>query len=597
MTARRKRWLLYLNYIYIEEMGEQMIESKWMLHAKKADFNEIGTKFHISPVTARIIRNRDVVGEEAIGRYLFGNVDQMYDPRLLPDMERAVEILEGKIAAGARIRIVGDYDIDGVCSTYILYRGLKRLGAAVDYEIPDRVKDGYGINESIIRAASADGVDTILTCDNGIAAVSQFELAKELGMTAVITDHHDIQTVDDGAGGERDLLPPADALVNPKRRDSRYPNGAICGAMVAYKLIQVMYERAGVPRDEWLEMLEFAAIATVGDVMKLQDENRIVVKEGLKRLGISKNLGIRKLIEKNNLDPKAISAYHIGFVIGPCLNAGGRLQTAKLALSLLLCGDEEEADRLALELKELNDQRKDMTQQGVDQAVELVEERYLNDKVLVVFLPDCHESLAGIVAGRIRERYNKPTLILTRSEDGAKGSGRSIEAYHMFNALVEVKDLLTKFGGHPMAAGFSLPEEKVDEFRRRLNENAKLTEEDFIPKIWIDVAMPFEYINEALIEELELLEPFGQGNEKPQFAQKGMVIRSSRVMGKNRNVVKLNLVNERGLAMDAVVFTDGDEFVAEMGRSRMMDVIYYPSVNEYNGNRTLQLVVRNWKFR
>ena len=385
--------------------------------------------------------------------------------------------------------------------------------------------------------------------------------------------------------------------MNPKRRDSRYPNGAICGAMVAYKLIQVMYERAGVPGDEWLEMLEFAAIATVGDVMKLQDENRIVVKEGLKRLGISKNLGIRKLIEKNNLDPKAISAYHIGFVIGPCLNAGGRLQTAKLALSLLLCEDEGEADRLALELKELNDQRKDMTQQGVDQAVELVEERYLNDKVLVVFLPDCHESLAGIVAGRIRERYCKPTLILTRSEDGAKGSGRSIEAYHMFNALVEVKDLLTKFGGHPMAAGFSLPEDKVDEFRRRLNENAKLTEEDFIPKIWIDVAMPFEYINESLIEELELLEPFGQGNEKPQFAQKGMVIRSSRVMGKNRNVVKLNLVNERGRAMDAVVFTDGDEFVAEMGRSRMMDVIYYPSVNEYNGNRTLQLVVKNWKFR
>lgn len=575
-----------------------MIESKWMLHAKKADFNEIGTKFHISPVTARIIRNRDVMGEEAIGRYLFGNVDQMYDPRLLPDMERAVEILEGKIAAGARIRIVGDYDIDGVCSTYILYRGLKRLGAAVDYEIPDRVKDGYGINESIIRAASADGVDTILTCDNGIAAVSQFELAKELGMTAVITDHHDIQTVDDGAGGERDLLPPADALVNPKRRDSRYPNGAICGAMVAYKLIQVMYERAGVPRDEWLEMMEFAAIATVGDVMKLQDENRIVVKEGLKRLGISKNLGIRKLIEKNNLDPKAISAYHIGFVIGPCLNAGGRLQTAKLALSLLLCEDEGEADRLALELKELNDQRKDMTQQGVDQAVALVEERYLNDKVLVVFLPDCHESLAGIVAGRLRERYGKPSFVLTRAEGCAKGSGRSIEAYHMFHALVEVKDLLLKFGGHPMAAGFSLREEDVDEFRRRLNENARerLTEEDFIPRVWIDVAMPFEYISESFVKELELLEPYGQGNEKPQFAQKDMVIRSASVMGRNRNVVRLSLVNERGVSMNGVVFTEGDLFMEEKGNSRVMDIIYYPGVNEYNGNRNLQIVVKDWKF-
>lgn len=575
-----------------------MIESKWMLHAKKADFNEIGMRFHISPVTARIIRNRDVVGEEAIGRYLFGSVEQMYDPRLLPDMERAVEILEGKIAAGARIRIVGDYDIDGVCSTYILYRGLKRLGAAVDYEIPDRVKDGYGINESIIRAASADGVDTILTCDNGIAAVSQFELAKELGMTAVITDHHDIQTVEDGEGGERDLLPPADALVNPKRRDSRYPNGAICGAMVAYKLIQVMYERAGVPGDEWLEMLEFAAIATVGDVMKLQDENRIVVKEGLKRLGISKNLGIRKLIEKNNLDPKAISAYHIGFVIGPCLNAGGRLQTAKLALSLLLCEDEGEADRLALELKELNDQRKDMTQQGVDQAVELVEERYLNDKVLVVFLPDCHESLAGIVAGRLRERYNKPSYVLTRAEGCVKGSGRSIEAYHMFQSLVEVQDLLLKFGGHPMAAGFSLEEKDVDEFRRRLNENARerLTEEDFIPKVWIDVAMPFEYITEPFIEELELLEPYGQGNEKPQFAQKGLFIRSARVMGRNRNVVRISLVNDRGTAMDGVIFTDGDLFMEEKGDCRVMDIIYYPGINEYNGNRNLQIVIKNWKF-
>ena len=574
-----------------------MTESKWMLHAKKADFNAIGAAFHISPVTARIIRNRDVVGEEAIRRYLNGTVDQMYDPRLLPDMDLAAQILEEKIRDGKRIRIVGDYDIDGVCSTYILNRGLSRLGAQADYEIPDRIKDGYGINESIIQAAAEDGIDTILTCDNGIAAIEQIRLAKELGMTVVITDHHDIQTETDAEGNERDLLPPADALVNPKRRDNRYPYPAICGAMVAYKLVQVLYERAGVPRAEWLDMMEFAAIATVGDVMKLQDENRIVVKEGLKRLGTTKNLGIRKLIEKNNLDPQAISAYHIGFVIGPCLNAGGRLQTAKLALRLLLCGDEAEADRMAMELKELNDQRKDMTQQGVDEAVDLVEERYLDDKVLVVFLPDCHESLAGIVAGRIRERYNKPTLILTRAEGGAKGSGRSIEAYHMFNALVEVKDLLTKFGGHPMAAGFSLPEDKVDEFRRRLNENAKLTEEDFIPKVWIDVAMPFEYINEPLIQELELLEPFGQGNEKPQFAQKNLLIRSQRVLGKNRNVVKLNLVNERGLGMDAVVFTDGDAFVEELGGRRMMDVIYYPTVNEYNGNRTLQLVVRNWKFR
>lgn len=572
-------------------------EEKWMLYAKKADFQEIGHKFHVSPVLARLIRNRDVVGDEAIERYLNGTVDQMHSPELLQDLTLAAEILEQKISSEAAIRIVGDYDIDGVCSTCILYRGLKRLGGKVDYEIPDRVKDGYGINESIIRAAREDGIDTILTCDNGIAAISQIALAKELGMTVVVTDHHDIQTVAAEDGTEQDLLPPADALVNPKRRDSVYPYPQICGAMVAYKLIQVLYERAGIPRTEWLDMMELAAVATVGDVMKLQDENRIVVKEGLRRLRDTKNLGLRALIEANQLDPEKISAYHIGFVIGPCLNAGGRLDTAKLALALLLAESGEVARGLALELKALNDQRKDMTQKGVDEAAAQVEERYMEDKVLVVFLPDCHESLAGIVAGRIRERYHKPTLILTHSEEGAKGSGRSIEAYHMFQGLVEVQDLLTKFGGHPMAAGFSLPLEHVEEFRRRLNENAKLTPEDFIPKVWIDIALPFEYVDEALIEELERLEPFGQGNEKPQFAQKDLAVRSARVMGKNRNVVKLMLVNERGAALDAVVFTDGDLFLEEMGDSRRMDVVYYPTVNEYNGRRTVQIVVRNWRFR
>ena len=574
-----------------------MMQEKWILYAKKADFQEIGHKFHISPILARLIRNRDVVGDEAVGRYLYSGPEGMHDPGLLPDMEGAVEILEKKIAAGARIRIVGDYDIDGVCSSCILALGLKRLGAKADWEIPDRIKDGYGINESIIRVASAEGIDTILTCDNGIAAISQIALAKELGMTVVVTDHHDIQTRALEDGSEEDLLPPADALVNPKRRDSTYPFPQICGAMVAYKLIQVLYERAGVPREEWLEMMELAAVATVGDVMKLQDENRIVVKEGLKRIAHTKNLGLRALIRANQLDPAKISAYHIGFIIGPCLNAGGRLQTAKLALGLLLAEDEREAEELAAELKILNDQRKDMTQEGVIEAQAQVEEHYREDKVLVVFLPDCHESLAGIVAGRIREQYNKPTFILTYGEDGAKGSGRSIEAYHMFQGLVEVQDLLTKFGGHPMAAGFSLPLENVGEFRRRLNENARLTPEDFVPKVWIDIALPFEYVSEELIEELELLEPFGNGNEKPQFAQRDLFIRSVRVMGKNRNVVKLMLVNEQGTALDAIVFTEGDRFLEEMGDKRRMDVVYYPTVNEYNGRRSLQIVVKNWRFR
>jgi len=579
----------------------EMTQTKWMLHAKKADFNKIAENFGISPVTARIIRNRGIEDMESIRHYLHGSIEDLHDPRLLPDMEKAVGILRRKAAEGKTIRIVGDYDIDGVCSTYLLYRALKRIGARVDYEIPDRIKDGYGINEMIIEAAASDGIDTILTCDNGIAAVSQIARAKKLGMTVIVTDHHDIlveENEEDLPEGGREVLPPADAIVNPKLRGCAYPFTGICGGMVAFKLVQVLFEESGVLAQEWLDMLEIAAIATVGDVMKLQGENRIVVKEGLRCLGHTSNLGLKKLIEKNNLVPGSITAYHIGFVIGPCLNASGRLQTAKIALSLLLCEDEEEADRMAMELKELNDQRKDMTQAGIDQAAAMVEERYLDDKVLVVFLPDCHESLAGIVAGRLRERYNKPSFVLTRAEGCAKGSGRSIEAYHMFHALVEVKDLLLKFGGHPMAAGFSLEEKDVDEFRRRLNENARerLTEEDFIPRVWIDVAMPFEYITEPFVRELELLEPYGQGNEKPQFAQKSMVIRSAHVMGRNRNVVRLSLVNERGVSMDGVVFTDGDLFMEEKGNSRLMDVIYYPGINEYNGNRNLQIVVKDWKF-
>ena len=578
-----------------------MTQTKWMLHAKKADFNKIAENFGISPVTARIIRNRGIEDMESIRHYLHGSIEDLHDPRLLPDMEKAVGILRRKAAEGKTIRIVGDYDIDGVCSTYLLYRALKRIGARVDYEIPDRIKDGYGINEMIIEAAASDGIDTILTCDNGIAAVSQIARAKKLGMTVIVTDHHDIlveENEEDLPEGGREVRPPADAIVNPKLRGCAYPFTGICGGMVAFKLVQVLFEESGVLAQEWLDMLEIAAIATVGDVMKLQGENRIIVKEGLRCLGHTSNLGLKKLIEKNNLVPGSITAYHIGFVIGPCLNASGRLQTAKIALSLLLCEDEEEADRMAMELKELNDQRKDMTQAGIDQAAAMVEERYGDDKVLVVFLPDCHESLAGIVAGRLRERYNKPSFVLTRAEGCAKGSGRSIEAYHMVQALVEVKDLLLKFGGHPMAAGFSLEEKDVDEFRRRLNENARerLTEEDFIPRVWIDVAMPFEYITEPFVRELELLEPYGQGNEKPQFAQKSMVIRSAHVMGRNRNVVRLSLVNERGVSMDGVVFTDGDLFMEEKGNSRLMDVIYYPGINEYNGNRNLQIVVKDWKF-
>lgn len=568
-----------------------MAEEKWMLQTKRADFEEMARCHHITPVTARIIRNRDVMGQEAVEKYLNGGLKDLYSPHLLKDMDRTVAILREKKEQLKPIRIVGDYDIDGVCSTYLLYQALSQVGAVVDYEIPDRLKDGYGINESIIRAAAADGIDTILTCDNGIAAVEQIKLAKELGLTVLITDHHDIMK-EDG----REILPPADAVVNPKQEECQYPFPDICGGMVAYKLVQALYEAFHVPMEKWLEMVEFAAIATVGDVMKLQDENRIIVKEGLNRIGKTKSLGLLKLIERNDLDKDQISAYQIGFVIGPCLNAGGRLQTAKLALSLLLSREEEEADQMALELKALNDQRKDMTKQGTSEAVEQVEALYREDKVLVVYLPECHESLAGIIAGRLREYFQKPAFVLTDGEESVKGSGRSIETYHMFDALVEVKELLLKFGGHPMAAGLSLPKENVDKFRKCLNEQARLTDEDFIRKVWIDVPMPLEYINEPLIEELELLEPFGQGNEKPLFAQKGLNIRSVRVLGKNRNAVKFSLATNQGMPMDAMMFADGDSFLEELGDSRVLDVIYYPAVNEYNGNKNLQIVIRNYKI-
>lgn len=569
---------------------------KWFVYSKRAEFDAIGQKFHISPMTARILRNRDVVGEEAIRKYLHGALEDLYSPWLLKDMDKAVSILQKKIGEGRKIRVVGDYDIDGVCAAYILTNGLRKCGAKVDFEIPDRMKDGYGINIHILEEALADGVDTVVTCDNGISALEQIRFAREKGMTVVVTDHHDVP-FEETEQGKRYLLVEADAVVNPKQEDCSYPFEGICGAVVAFKLVQALYERMAVDGDVIEEFLEFAAVATVGDVMQLQDENRILVKYGLQRLRKTQNPGLKCLIEENNLNPDAISAYHIGFVIGPCLNAGGRLQTAKLALAMLMTDDMEEARKLAGELKDLNDVRKEMTRKGLEEAIQVIESTGMQeDKVLVVFLPECHESLAGIIAGRLRERYNKPSIVLTRGEESVKGSGRSIESYHMFQSLVAVKELLLKFGGHPMAAGLSLPEENIEEFRRRLNENARLTEEDFIKKIWIDVPMPLEYVSKELVQELALLEPFGQGNQKPLFAQKDLTVRSARVMGKNRNVVRLSLVTPQGLAMDAVVFGDGDAFEEERGGRRKMNITYYPSVNEYNGNQNLQVVVQNYSF-
>ena len=566
----------------------------WMLQTKRADFNGLAMRLGVSPVAVRIMRNRGLLDEREMRKYLYGTLDDFYDPRQMKGMETAAGIIEKKLIEGKKIRIIGDYDIDGVCSTYILLKGFHRAAGngQIDYEIPDRIRDGYGINESIIRQAAEDGIDTLVTCDNGIAALKEISIAKQLGMTVVVTDHHEVPV---DAYGQ--ILPPADAVVDPKQDGETYPYHEICGAVVAWKLINVIYEDLGIPEHEWMELLEFAAIATVGDVMKLQDENRLIVKYGLKKIGSTKNTGLRMLVEKNNLDINNLSAYHIGFVIGPCLNAGGRLKSAKVALRMLLEQDPDRVSGLADELKELNDVRKDMTAKGETEAIEQVERFYMSDKVLVVFLPECHESLAGIIAGRLREHFHKPSFVLTRGEQSAKGSGRSIEAYHMYQGLCEVSDLLVKFGGHPMAAGLSIEESDIDEFRRRLNENAKLTEDDFVPQIWIDVPMPFEYVNEKIVDELKGLEPFGQGNEKPLFAQKSLTIRNVRVLGKNRNVVKMNLVTNTGHPFDGLLFADGDRFLEEQTGQNTIDMIYYPDVNEYNGTRTLQAIIKNYKFR
>lgn len=567
-----------------------------MVAAKRADFKGIGERFGIDQVTARIIRNRDVIGEKAIEKYLHGSRKDFYSPWLLKDMEKAVAILQEKIENRNRIRIIGDYDIDGVMSTYILLESLRGLGCDVDMMIPNRITDGYGINEHLIEQAWQEGRDTIITCDNGIAAVTQIRKAKDLGMTVIVTDHHEVP-FEDLEGERKEILPPADAIVNPKQKACSYPFAGLCGAVVAMKVMEALYEKMAPEVDLVDKMLPFAGIATIGDVMDLQDENRILVKEGLQRLHHTTNLGLQELIRVNNLEPENISPYHIGFILGPCLNASGRLDTAKRALQLLLADSREEAAVLAGDLKNLNESRKEMTAQGLEKAIEQVESTsMMEDTVLVVFLPECHESLAGIIAGRLRERYHKPSFVLTRGEEGVKGSGRSIESYSMYEKLCECKEYLTKFGGHPMAAGLSLEEENVERFRRKLNEQSGLTEEDLVEKVTIDVPMPIHYIRKDLVQELSLLEPFGKGNEKPLFAQKNLWISQMRVFGKNRNVVKMRLTDENGYPMDGVYFGNGDEFAEEGRGKREISIVYYPDINMYQGRESLQVIIRHYQF-
>lgn len=567
---------------------------KWMVYNKKADFQKIGSEFGIDPVIARLIRNRDIQDMKEIRSYLYGTLAEIPSPWKMKDMERAVQILQKKIAQKKKIRIIGDYDIDGVTATCILLKGLKRLNANVDTYIPDRVKDGYGMHEQLIDKALEDGIDTILTCDNGIAAAAEIEYAKKEGLTVIVTDHHDIP-FRDTEDGRIWIIPKADAVVNPKQNDCLYPNKNICGAVVAWKLIWALYERLGIDSDEIWDFLELAAIATVGDVMDLQGENRIIVKEGLKKLSSTSSEGLKALICVNNLEGAEITAYHVGFVIGPCINASGRLDTAARSLELLLADNMEDAMKLADDLYDLNQSRKAMTEQGKEQAIQSIEENNLGkDRVLVVYLPDCHESLAGIIAGRIREAYNKPVFVLTKGADGVKGSGRSIEAYSMYEELVKCSDLLTQFGGHPMAAGLSMEEKNVELFRRRLNDNCTLTEQDLIPKIMIDVPMPISYLSKKLTEQLKVLEPFGKGNSKPLFAQKNLRAVGICVFGRNRNVAKMLLIDENGIKMDAVYFGEAQEFVDFVQAHDTISVTYYPEINVFQGRENLQVVIKNY---
>ncbi len=587
------------------------MKKKWVVSAKKADFKGIGEKYGIDQVVARIIRNRDVIEEKDIERYLNGTRADFYSPYLLKDMKKTVEILSEKIKERKSIRVIGDYDIDGICSTYILYEGLKKCGAQADIEIPDRIKDGYGVNEALVQAAFEDGIDTMITCDNGIAAATELKVAKDLGMTVIVTDHHEVPYTEEN--GERQyLLPQVDAIVNHKQQDCPYPFKELCGAAVAYKVITAMYEQFGIDSEELNELLAFAAFATVGDVMELQGENRILVKEGLKELHRTFNTGMLSLIKVCGLEKEQIAAYHIGFVLGPCLNASGRLDTAKKALKLLTTRDFAEAACIANELKMLNESRKEMTDEGVAKAIEQVEHTSLGeDRVLVIYLPDCHESIAGIIAGRIREKYYKPVFILTKSKEGVKGSGRSIEGYSMYEEMTKVKTLFTKFGGHPMAAGLSLPEENVEIFRREINEHCTLNEEALTEKIVIDVPMPLSYITETLIEQLNILEPFGKGNEKPVFADKNIAIVSACKIGKQKNMMRLNLLNEQGGTMEAMLFRNCEDFelflqekfgeaeVEKIYRGESNNIriaiTYYPSINEFRGNRKMQVTILGWQ--
>ncbi|MGN0242991.1 MAG: single-stranded-DNA-specific exonuclease RecJ [Lachnospiraceae bacterium] len=585
---------------------------KWKVYMKKADFSALGEEFHIDPVIARIIRNRDLINEEDIRKYLYGTKEDLYSPFLLKDCKTAIDLIHDTICQRGKIRIISDYDVDGVMSNYILFSCLKKAGAHVDYVIPDRIEDGYGIHMRMVEAAYMDDVALLITCDNGIAAEAEIQKAKDLGICVIVTDHHDVPYIQGEEGEKEEKLPPADAVVNPKQQACSYPCCYLCGAAVAWKLMCAYFETYYLPMEYAENMLPYAAIATICDVVDLLDENRLIVQLGLAMLRKTEHMGLKALMEQNELVQSELTAYHFGFIIGPCMNATGRIATANLSMELLLAKTEKDAKKYAMKLYELNQQRKDMTEQYLQKGIDYIETRgYWKDKVLVVYLPECHESIAGIIAGRIKEKYYRPTLVVTKAKEGLKGSARSIEGYHMYEGLNRCKGLLTRFGGHPMAAGFSLPEQNLELLRKKLNEESGLTEEDCKRVVHIDVPMPISYITEQLVQQLNLLEPFGKANPKPLFAEKHVRILSYRILGKNKNVCKMVVENQYGKRMDALLFHEIEAFthllkthlrtktldsVSFRSLKVFLDIVYYPDVNTYRGETSVQIVITNYQL-
>ena len=574
-----------------------MSKSKWIYkNLKSPEFNVLAEKFGVHPAIIKILADRGVQGEDAVREYLEAGIATVSDGSELTDMYRGVNIVYDAVQSGKYIRIMGDYDVDGVSSTYILYKGLTGLGAKCDKFIPHRITDGYGLHEPAIRDAYEAGVQVILTCDNGIAAANEIKLAKELGMTVVVTDHHEVPYTEDESGTRRYIIPDADAVIDPKRPEDDGVFKEICGAVVAWKFMGCLYKKFGKEQEfKNSDFLEVASLGTVCDVMELQHDNRAIVKEGLKKMQNTSNIGLQALLEVLGLRGKALTSYDYGFKIGPCINAEGRLDTANEAFDLLVETDYDTAIKRAEQMRDLNVERQNLTKEGMEEAFKIIDAEMQDDKVLVVYLPEAHESIAGIIAGKIRERYCKPAFVLTQGDgDFLKGSGRSIEAYSMYEKLVEVKDLMLGFGGHPMAAGLSLKEENLEKFRQELNVRSGLTDADFIPKVMIDVILPVDFLTQNFIRQLEILEPFGKGNEKPVFAQSSVKANRAEIIGKNKNVLKITF-NSRN-CKSGVCFHDietKEQFLNQNGKLYDFKMLYYPTLNEWNGVTSIQANVQD----